>query len=123
MFIFLISSMYNTQDLINSFAAEVAICKHLASKIPTDQYEYSPGENLRTIKELLEYMCRMATAPITLITNGYVPDEMKALRVATEEGDVTQNFDAMMDAQHASIVSFLESATQEFMSEEIELFG
>lgn len=100
--------MYNTQDLMKSFTAEVAICKHLASKIPADQYDYTPGDKSRTIKELLEYMCRMATAPIALITNGYVPDEMKALRIATEEGDVTANFDAMMDTQLASIVSFLE---------------
>jgi len=115
--------MYNAQDLIASFGTELAIAKHLASKIPADQYDYAPGEGLRTIQELLEYMCRMGTAPIALISNGYVPEEMTALRVATEEGDVTQHFDEMMDAQHASIVSFLDNATEEFMDEEVELFG
>jgi len=114
--------MYTTQDLIKSFTAEVAICKHLASKIPADKYDFTPGENMRTIKELLEYMCRMGTAPIALL-DGYVPEDMKAMRIATEEGDVTKNFDAMMDDQLASIIGFLESTTQEYMDADVELFG
>ena len=114
--------MINTQDLIATFVQETAICKHLASKIPADQYDYTPGDKLRTIKELLEYMCRMGTAPIALL-DGYDPDVMKGLRVATEEGDVTTNFDAMMDAQLASMTDFLSTTTQEYMDEEVELFG
>ncbi len=114
--------MINIQDLIKSFSTEVAICKHLASKIPADKYDYTPGENLRTLKELLEYMCRMWTAPISLL-DGYDPEVMKAMRIATEEGDVTANFNAMMDEQLASIIWFLESVTEEFMNGEIELMG
>jgi len=114
--------MYNTSDLITSFATETAIIKHLAGKIPAEKYDFTPGEGMRTIKELLEYMARMGTAPIELL-NWYDPEKMMALRIATQEWDVTKNFTDMMDDQLAVITKFLEGTTEEFMNETIELFG
>lgn len=113
--------MYTAQDIIHSFQSETEIFKHLASKIPADQYEYRPAEWMRSIRELLEYTARMGIAPIELIENGYNPEVMKQMRLDTEARDVKTEYVDMMEEQLEKIAAYLVEVSQEHLDEKVEL--
>jgi len=115
--------MYTPQDIIHSFQSETEIFKHLASKIPADQYEYRPAEWMRSIRELLEYTARMGTTPIELVENWYNPEVMKQMRLDTEAKDVKTEYDDMMESQLEKIAAYLVEVSQEHLDEEVELLG
>lgn len=48
--------MINKKQLLQSINQEIDICKHLFSKIPADQFNYRPAENMRSTLELLQYL-------------------------------------------------------------------
>ena len=56
-----LSKMYK-QDLLNSIVNEMKICQRLYTKIPKDKMEFRPKADMRSIHELLQYLCIVGTA-------------------------------------------------------------
>ena len=50
------------QQLRNLIVDEIKICKRLYTKIPVDKMDYRPKEDMRSIHELLQYICVVGTA-------------------------------------------------------------
>lgn len=116
-------SMYSKQDIINSFAWESVILKHLASKIPSDKYDRKPTEGSRTIRELLEYMWRMGTTSIEIIKNWYNPETMQSMKIAIEARNIESEFETIIDEQLQIITDYLHSSTDDHLNEIVEIFG
>src|SRR5450432_4234039 len=45
------------QHLLNNIEKEINICRRLYTKIPPDQIDFRPKEGVRSILELLQYLC------------------------------------------------------------------
>jgi hypothetical protein len=54
-------SMYK-QHLLNAIADEMKICRRLYTKIPKDKMDFRPKNDMRSIHELLQYLCIVGTA-------------------------------------------------------------
>lgn len=52
------------QHLLNAIVKEMKICKRLYTKIPHDKMDFKTKEELRSIHELLQYLCIIGTAPL-----------------------------------------------------------
>lgn len=48
--------MLTKDQLFKSIKQESDICKHLFTKIPPEQFDYRPAENMRSTLELLQYL-------------------------------------------------------------------
>jgi hypothetical protein len=57
------------QHLLNAIVKEMKICKRLYTKIPTDKMDFKSKEELRSIHELLQYLCIIGTAPLDYWVN------------------------------------------------------
>lgn len=44
------------QHLLNSIEKEINICRRLYTKLPPDQVNFRPGEGVRSVLELLQYL-------------------------------------------------------------------
>jgi hypothetical protein len=54
----------NKESLQNSITRELKIVRRLLTKIPTDQMNFRPKENVRSTLELLQYLCSCGTSMI-----------------------------------------------------------
>ncbi len=50
------------QHLLNTIVSEMKICKRLYTKIPQDKMDFRPKGDMRSILELLQYLCIVGTA-------------------------------------------------------------
>ena len=50
------------QDLLNSIIDEMKICRRLYTKIPKDKMDFRPKADMRSIHELLQYICIVGAA-------------------------------------------------------------
>ena len=50
------------QHLLNAIEDEMKICKRLYTKIPQDKMDFRPKDDMRSIHELLQYLCIVGTA-------------------------------------------------------------
>lgn len=50
------------QHLLNNIVDEMKICRRLYSKIPQDKMDFRPKADMRSIHELLQYLCIVGTA-------------------------------------------------------------
>ena len=50
------------QHLLNAIVKEFKICKRLYTKIPHDKMDFKMKEEIRSIHELLQYLCIIGTA-------------------------------------------------------------
>jgi hypothetical protein len=49
------------QHLLNAIVNEMKICRRLYTKIPEDKMNFRPKDNIRSIHELLQYLCVIGT--------------------------------------------------------------
>jgi len=116
--------MFSKQDIIASIATDHALIKHLHSKLTPEHLEYRPSEHQRSIKELLEYISRMTITMGTMLKEkAYNPEIAKEFRLTSESQNMITDFDAAMDAQFEFITDFINTATDEDMATEVDLFG
>jgi hypothetical protein len=92
------AGMMAKEELIKSCLHEIRCIKHIASKIPDDQYEYRPTPVQRTMSELLRYLACCASSPLCNMRDGNW-DAAEALEKASESLDVRKDFSAAMDKQ------------------------
>src|SRR5689334_1122825 len=50
------------QHLLNAIVDEMKICRRLYTKIPPDKMNFRPKDDIRSIHELLQYLCIVGTA-------------------------------------------------------------
>ncbi len=50
------------QHLLNAIVKDMKICKRLYTKIPHDKMDFKPKGDIRSIHELLQYLCIVGTA-------------------------------------------------------------
>lgn len=58
------------QHLLNAIVDEMKICRRLYTKIPPDKMEFRPKGDIRSIHELLQYLCIVGTALPDYWVNG-----------------------------------------------------
>ncbi len=92
------AGMMAKEQLIKSCLHEIRCIKHIASKIPDDQYEYRPTPVQRTMTELLRYLSACASAPLcNMRDNNW--DAAEAFEKASDSLDVRKDFASAMDKQ------------------------
>ena len=60
--------------LLNSIIKDLRVIKRLSGKIPLDQMNFRPKENVRSTEELLKYLSFTVTAPIDFWLNSPAED-------------------------------------------------
>ena len=50
------------QHVLNAIVDEMKICRRLYTKIPPDKMDFRPKDDMRSIHELLQYLCIVGTA-------------------------------------------------------------
>jgi len=116
--------MFTKQHILHSIAWENVLLKHLHSKISAEHLDYRPNEHQRTLRELLQYITRGSQTMIKMLENKwYAPEIWKSTREASEAKDMMTGFGDALDEQYTIIADYLENATEETLSEEIDLFG
>jgi len=64
--------MFTRQDYIDSVNHEVAVIKHLHSKVPPGKLDFRPTEKQRSLQELLEYIpCNLAAIAKHLLSGDF----------------------------------------------------
>ncbi len=96
--------MMSKEEFIKSCAHEARCIKHIATKIPDDQYEYKPTPVQRSMTELLRYLVCCASTPLCNMRDGNW-DAAEALEKEAESLDVRKDFATAMDRQQEFIAS------------------
>lgn len=86
------------QQVIDSCLHEIKCIRHIATKIPPDQYEYRPTPVQRNMTELLRYLTCCASVPLCNMRDGHW-DAAEALEQAADALDVRVGFADAMDRQ------------------------
>lgn len=62
--------MLTIEQFLDSCAHETRIIQHLAGKLSDEQLDFRPTETQRTMRELVQYLPRMALAPMAYLQDG-----------------------------------------------------
>ena len=89
------------QHLLNAIVKELKICKRLYTKIPHDKMDFRSKEEMRSIHELLQYLCIISTAPLNYWLNeSHTEFGSFFSRVTAASKQIPhENFLAIMDEQ------------------------
>jgi hypothetical protein len=103
------------QVLLNSIVKEMKIVRRLSTKIPPNQSDFRPKDNVRSTTELLQYLSNCGTG---MIRYWYRKDDsdFKTFYVALSEAGKTitpQNFAAHMDSQIELVNKLFEEITED----------
>ncbi len=103
------------QVLLNSIVKEMKIVRRLASKIPADQSDFRPKENLRSTTELLQYLSNCGTGMIKYWYRKNDTDFRTFYNALNETGKTItiDNFAAAMDIQIELINKLFEEITED----------
>lgn len=89
--------MITRDQFLTAISHERDICNHLFSKLNSDNYDYRPGETMRSTRELLQYLSICGIGGLRGILDGnfaaWEPLEQQAEAMPTED------FPAAMDRQ------------------------
>lgn len=103
--------MITVEQFLASADREKEICRHLHQQIPEDQFDWSPGEKIRTNLELLRYLTRCGAAPAQALIAGtwdnIREDAQKNASMSAPE------FPAKMEEQHEELRSLLSPLSEE----------
>jgi hypothetical protein len=84
---------------------EIAVVKHLATKVPPERLEWRPTPGQRSILELLRYLSACAVVPVRAMIAGSW-DHAEAVERATE-GVALETFGQAMDVQAQALEDML----------------
>ncbi len=116
--------MYTKSDILASIKNEHRIIKHLHSKLTEEHLTYKPNDHQRTVNELLQYLSRMTISMGTMFQDKqYIPEKQKQLRLDSEAKHMITDFPVSMDEQYTFIENYLNSATDEDLDTELDLFN
>ncbi|NNV54199.1 hypothetical protein [Limnovirga soli] len=103
------------QHLINNIEKEINICRRLYTKIPTDGMNYAPGEGVRSILELLQYLSIAGTFMPDYWLNKNETDfgAFYGLKIATSKTMPHEQFSTVMDEQIIIIKSLFSQISED----------
>ncbi len=115
------------QEIQRLISREIAVIKHLYTKIPTNSMEYRPNEQMRSAAELLIYLSHCGVDMIAYYNLGNEEgangrEIMQAYRIKAEEF-TNEQFPQAMDAQEQHINEMLSNLSNEDLQEKtVEVF-
>lgn len=116
--------MFTLEDLQAALTKEVAIIKHLSTKVPNapDGYAYKPSAYQRSLEELMKYMLTMWSTMVTMFKD---PWNMEAVKTVKEvwQAIALDDFASWMDEQLAVVVAYLDSVSEDDLHGDIDPFG
>ncbi len=113
--------MISKQQYIESILTEIAIIRHLGTKVTADMLAYRPHEKQRTMLELMHYM---GHAFETGVLANIAGDSAVFIERAKNAPHITlETFDAAMERQTESIRTHVEALTEEDFKREANVFG
>lgn len=113
--------MYTKQDFLAAMEREIAIIKHLYSKVEKKDLVHQFTEKQRTIHELLQFLAMTSWFVIKAIVTGdgshyaHFNDTMKAIDV--------DHFPQLMDQEMTEAKALLSSVSEDDLEEPVTLFG
>ena len=103
------------KDLQKCIEKEILICKRLFTKIPKDQFDFKPKEDMRTMFELLQYLSTCGYSMFRFWVEGKditMKDYFATIR-ANAQAMQPADFPARMDEQLAIINEIFNNLTEE----------
>jgi len=123
LFILYILFMFTTQHIIDSLSWEVHLISHLYTKIDAEHMSYRPSAWQRSVEELLRYMTTMGESLVIMLkAKWFSPDEAAAMK-KRNEAQWLDMFPKLLADQHDIVAIYLESLTEDDLSEELDLFN
>ena len=114
------------QFLLNSIIKEMKIVRRLATKIPTDKYDFRKKEGMRSTTELLQYLSSCGTGML-LYWNRTDNSDFRTFYGALNEKSKSitpENFAAAMDAQIELVKKIFDNISEnDLLTKEVELPG
>ncbi len=113
--------MTHIEYLLNDLANEIAIIKHLHSKINEEDLNFSPAQGMRTVQDLLDYLrvCSLTVAQFYL-GEEQTPEKMKKQSEKLKaEAMAFKDFDKAMDFQFERIEKLFENVSDKDLKERI----
>jgi hypothetical protein len=103
------------QVLLNSIVKEMKIVRRLSTKIPAEQSDFRPKENVRSTSELLQYLSNCGTGMIKYWYRKNDTDFRTFYTALNETGKTitVDNFAAAMDAQIELVNKLFEEITED----------
>jgi hypothetical protein len=98
--------MISRETFIESVQAEVAIIKHLHTKLPKANLDYRPTPSQRSLSELLAYIpCTPAAVPF------FISGDMSNIRASMDkiQNDARNDFVATLDREVAAFIKLVNS--------------
>lgn len=108
--------MHNSTQILSSIQEEITIIKHLFGKVTPEQMSYKPGENMRTMEELLRYITYTGVSVIQWHKNTIEGEDSKGLFPKyTEQSNQMDmaDFPKVMDRQYDEIAAILTTYTED----------
>lgn len=112
------------QQIINTLQKETDICKRLFTHIPDTMRDYSPGYEMRTTLELLQYLTWNAISCVENFIETELELRKKIYAKYSDYGDTMKwvEFPQRMDEQMAKINEMLGNVTdEELLTREVQL--
>jgi predicted NAD/FAD-binding protein len=113
--------MYKEHLLLN-LRNEVALLKQLGEKIEASDLDFRPGEKVRSVLELMQYLSGIGSTMLRwVIKNDMTPEVWAEIRA--ERATLTlENFQVRLDAELANIERYMsEVIDEDLMTKEVTL--
>ena len=113
--------MITKEQFTQALLAELAIVRHLGSKVTRDVLDYRPTEKQRSMLELMQYLSHMISISVSVNSTGDV-SLYKTLGEKAPQINL-ENFDSVMLNQEKEVKEKLDALTEEDLNHEINLWG
>jgi len=111
--------MFTTEQYLNAMRKEVAVLKHLYTKVPKDKLDYRPTPSQRSLRELLNYMPMNITL-IRLHINGEW-STVQQIRKEVEEA-AAKDFCGTLDRELTAFVKYVSAIPEsDFATKDVRL--
>lgn len=103
--------------LLDAVRHETAVCKHLASKISDEGFEYRPSDKQRTTLDLMRYLALCMIGPAASMVSGDWSEYSRREEALGEMGP--EDFGDALDRQLAEFEELVDSLSDEDLAEKI----
>ncbi len=107
--------MNSTKQYIQeAILQDLDLCQHLYTKLNPELWDWKPRENMRSTRELLQYLSFIGAATAALYCNGgYTPENIPSLRDARElvADAKPEDFPQLIEKQKKDIITILAPIT------------
>jgi hypothetical protein len=111
--------MFTTEQYLNAIRHEVAVVKHLYSKVPKDKLSYRPSPGQRSLQELIDFLpCNLTV--IKLLASGEWASAEKIMKEVREAA--AKDFTGTMDRELVAFVKVVNATpVADFANKDVTL--